>query len=142
MDTHERIYHCLQPGCSKLKGFTYAGGLTRHEQQTHKMHGGAEFYCPHAGCSRAEGEGQPFTRKENLADHLRRRHNKPDTTSGQANCPIAIAPSARANGKRKLTITEDAEAPGETALLLARMEQMERRMEQLEEARFGQRFPE
>src|SRR5277367_4216499 len=108
MDTHERIYHCLQPSCSKLKGFTSAGGLKRHEKQVHKMRGVAEFYCPHAGCSRAEGEGRPFTRKENRADHLRRQHNEQDTPSVKVNRPIAA--SAGANGKGKLAVTEEIEA--------------------------------
>jgi hypothetical protein len=139
MDTHERIYHCLRPSCSKLKGFTYAGGLKRHEKQIHKMHGGAEFYCSHAGCSRAVGGGQPFTRKENRADHLQRQHNEQNTASGMANRPIDA--SARAKGKQKLAITEEIEAPVETVLLRARVEQLERQIGQLE-ARLGQNFPE
>lgn len=138
MDTHERIYHCPQPSCSRLKGFTYAGGLKRHQMQIHKTHGAAQFYCPHAGCGRAEGEGQPFTRKENRADHLRRRHNEKDNASSRANRPIAA--STEAKGKQKLTITEEIEVPGENALLRATIEQLERRVEQLEEAGFGQQF--
>jgi hypothetical protein len=123
-----------------LKGFTYAGGLKRHEKQIHKMSGSAEFYCPHAGCSRAEGEGKPFTRNENLADHLRRRHNEQDTISRRASRPIAAGTGAK--GKQKLAITDEAEAQGETALLRTMVEQLARRVEELEEERFRRQFPE
>jgi hypothetical protein len=140
MDTHERIYRCLQPECSKLKGFTYAGGLQRHEKHVHKMHGVVEFYCPQATCNRAEGGGKPFTRKENRADHLQRKHNNKVTTSSMANRPIA--PNTGMKRKRALSITEETEASGETARLKSTIEQLERRIEQLEEARVGRQLPE
>jgi len=136
MDTHERIYYCLQPSCSKLKGFTYAGGLKRHEKQIHKMHGGAEFYCPHSGCSRARGAGRAFTRNENLAEHLRLRHSEQPKASSTANRPIALAP-AQSEDKLRMVRTKEIGTSGETALLLAAIKQLEQRMAKLEEARAG-----
>jgi hypothetical protein len=78
MDKHERPYSCQEPGCEKLQGFTYSGGLLRHEREVHKKHGGPRdaLMCPHASCKRSSGVG--FTRKENLNEHLRRVHNSAD----------------------------------------------------------------
>ena len=74
MDKHERPHKCTVDGCEKLSGFTYAGGLLRHEREVHNMYGGpkASRMCPHADCKRSTGVG--FTRKENLQEHLRRVH--------------------------------------------------------------------
>jgi hypothetical protein len=74
MDRHERPYKCNEPGCETTQGFTYSGGLLRHQREVHKMHstGKELLYCPYQNCSRATGEG--FTRKENLEEHKRRRH--------------------------------------------------------------------
>ncbi|KAI9664360.1 MAG: hypothetical protein M1831_002293 [Alyxoria varia] len=76
MDRHERPYVCEKPGCEKLKGFTYAGGLIRHEREVHKQHGGPKetLMCPIPFCKRNTGHG--FTRKENLNEHLRRVHRQ------------------------------------------------------------------
>ncbi len=97
------------------------------------MHGVAEFYCPHAGCSRAEGGRKPFTRKENRADHLRRQHKAQDTISVTPNRPIIA--SSGAKGKGKAVGTEETEASGETALLWASIQQLQRQVEQLKEGR-------
>lgn len=102
------------------------------------MHGGVELYCLHAGCSRAEGGGQPFTRKEDRAGHVQRKHNEQDTTSSKSNNPIA--PSTWLKRKQELSINDETVALGETALLNATTKQLQRRVEQLEEARFGQQF--
>lgn len=82
MDKHERPYKCLLAGCEKLQGFTYSGGLLRHEREVHKMHGGtkASLYCPFQHCKRSSGNG--FTRKENLNEHVRRVHRN---ASGSSN---------------------------------------------------------
>jgi hypothetical protein len=74
MDKHERPYKCPAPGCEKLQGFTYSGGLLRHQREVHKMHGGTKeaLFCPYANCKRATGTG--FTRKENRDEHVRRVH--------------------------------------------------------------------
>ncbi|KAF2434046.1 hypothetical protein EJ08DRAFT_582674 [Tothia fuscella] len=80
MDKHDRPYKCLEPGCEKLQGFTYSGGLLRHQREVHKMHGGTKkaLYCPEPNCKRNSGSG--FTRKENLSEHIRRVHRR--TTDG------------------------------------------------------------
>lgn len=85
MDKHDRPYKCLEDGCEKLPGFTYSGGLLRHEREVHHKHGGPKkhFMCPHANCKRASGKG--FSRQENLNEHLRRVH-----TQGNAS-PTAAA---------------------------------------------------
>ena len=74
MDKHTRPYICTEPGCEKIQGFTYSGGLLRHQREVHKQHGGpkAPRMCPHPDCKRSSGTG--FSRKENLNEHLRRVH--------------------------------------------------------------------
>jgi len=76
MDKHDRPYKCNARGCEKLQGFTYSGGLLRHEREVHKLHGGTKksLFCPHGDCKRSSGAG--FTRKENLAEHIRRVHQR------------------------------------------------------------------
>ncbi|KAK5135834.1 hypothetical protein LTR08_004482 [Meristemomyces frigidus] len=85
MDKHDRPYRCNNPDCAKLQGFTYSGGLLRHEREVHGKHGGpkAQLMCPHDDCKRHSGKG--FTRKENLNEHIRRVHdNKPEPSQQQA----------------------------------------------------------
>ncbi|KAI9823766.1 MAG: hypothetical protein M1832_002323 [Thelocarpon impressellum] len=74
MDKHERPYRCEEEGCEKLQGFTYSGGLLRHEREVHKKHGGPRkpLMCPYESCKRSSGGG--FTRKENMDEHIRRVH--------------------------------------------------------------------
>ncbi|KAF2703475.1 hypothetical protein K504DRAFT_443825 [Pleomassaria siparia CBS 279.74] len=81
MDKHDRPYKCNVSGCEKLQGFTYSGGLLRHEREVHKMHGGTKksLYCPFTDCKRSSGSG--FTRKENLAEHIRRVHRRTSMSS-------------------------------------------------------------
>src|ERR1700760_2013430 len=76
MDKHERPYKCEHTGCEKLQGFTYSGGLLRHQREVHKMHGGTKepLFCPFENCKRNAGSG--FTRKENLHEHVRRVHRR------------------------------------------------------------------
>jgi hypothetical protein len=76
MDKHDRPYKCAAAGCEKLPGFTYSGGLLRHEREVHGKHGGPKnsFYCPHPNCKRHAGKG--FSRQENLNEHLRRVHTQ------------------------------------------------------------------
>lgn len=91
MDKHDRPYKCNVKGCEKLQGFTYSGGLLRHEREVHKMHGGTKksLYCPFPDCKRHSGSG--FTRKENLAEHIRRVHRRTSTSSDLGN--LIIRPS-------------------------------------------------
>ena len=81
MDKHDRPYRCPHPSCAKLQGFTYSGGLLRHEREVHGKHGGpkAQLMCPYQDCKRHVGKG--FTRKENLNEHLRRVHASKDPHS-------------------------------------------------------------
>lgn len=78
MDKHERPYKCDKPQCAKLLGFTYSGGLLRHEREVHGMHGGPkeQLFCPIKHCKRHTEQG--FTRRENLQEHLRRVHKLHD----------------------------------------------------------------
>ena len=74
MDKHTRPYACEEPGCENIRGFTYSGGLHRHQREVHHQHGGprARCMCPHLDCKRSTGLG--FSRRENLLEHLRRVH--------------------------------------------------------------------
>ncbi|TQS31462.1 hypothetical protein Golomagni_08257, partial [Golovinomyces magnicellulatus] len=78
MDKHERPYRCPADGCENLPGFTYSGGLLRHEREVHGKHGGPKntVNCPHPNCKRHTGKG--FSRQENLNEHLRRVHTNPE----------------------------------------------------------------
>ncbi|GME47235.1 C2H2 transcription factor [Neofusicoccum parvum] len=95
MDKHDRPYVCRHKGCEKLQGFTYSGGLLRHEREVHKMHGGTKkaLFCPHQDCKRSMGQG--FTRKENLAEHIRRVHRR------ASNSDPASSPTAQHGGAPK-----------------------------------------
>ncbi|KAK5404673.1 hypothetical protein LTR06_009394 [Exophiala xenobiotica] len=74
MDRHERPYKCHEAGCELNPGFTYSGGLLRHQREVHKMHLSTKepLFCPFLNCNRSSGSG--FTRRENLEEHKRRRH--------------------------------------------------------------------
>ena len=74
MDRHERPYKCDEPDCEVTLGFTYSGGLLRHQREVHQMHLSTKppLFCPFPNCNRSSGIG--FTRKENLEEHKRRRH--------------------------------------------------------------------
>lgn len=108
MDKHERPYVCTAKGCEKIQGFTYSGGLLRHEREVHGKHGGPKkkLLCPHVNCKRSSGKG--FSRQENLSEHLRRVHtsagpiqmdspgdnNTDDSTSDVASAALAAMPGA------------------------------------------------
>lgn len=84
MDKHDRPYKCPADGCEKLPGFTYSGGLLRHEREVHGKHGGPrkQLNCPHPNCKRHTGKG--FSRQENLNEHLRRVHTDAGAQDGEA----------------------------------------------------------
>lgn len=112
MDKHERPYKCNEPTCEQNPGFTYSGGLLRHMREVHKKGVGPTrrpLYCPHANCIRSTGEG--FTRRENLEEHLRRRHSytghysPPPQSSDSNNEETGDQP-------RKRRKTVDPESPG------------------------------
>ncbi|KAL8776722.1 MAG: hypothetical protein Q9213_008160 [Squamulea squamosa] len=87
MDKHTRPYVCNLPGCEKVRGFTYSGGLSRHQREVHGQNGGpkALYMCPHTDCKRSTGSG--FSRKENLQEHLRRVHRHTEDVEADPNPP-------------------------------------------------------
>jgi hypothetical protein len=112
MDKHDRPYKCAADGCEKLPGFTYSGGLLRHEREVHGKHGGPKnsFNCPHPNCKRHTGKG--FSRLENLNEHLRRVHTQngaPSGAEGETDDAASDGPTATTGQKRK----REPEEPGE-----------------------------
>lgn len=113
MDKHDRPYKCLEPGCDKVQGFTYSGGLLRHQREVHKKNKstGKELYCPYPDCNRSKS--QSFTRKENLKEHIRRRHVpgdamvSPGTQSTIATPTTPPRPVQNRSLKRKRTTSTD-----------------------------------
>ena len=75
MDRHERPYKCEHESCVNSIGFTYSGGLLRHQREVHRWHQTTKsrIFCPFTGCPR-DSSGEGFSRKENLEEHKRRRH--------------------------------------------------------------------
>lgn len=108
MDKHDRPYKCNVKGCEKLQGFTYSGGLLRHEREVHKMHGGTKksLFCPFTDCKRSSGSG--FTRKENLAEHIRRVHRR---TSMSADLGHLIVPRSDPADDSPRELRRSSEAP-------------------------------
>lgn len=108
MDKHDRPYKCSHKGCEKLQGFTYSGGLLRHEREVHKLHGGTKkaLFCPHTDCKRSSGQG--FTRKENLAEHIRRVHR---TGSGMTDPGVPLE-SPRVDSIARIVESPEADEPG------------------------------
>jgi len=102
MDKHDRPYKCSEPGCDKVQGFTYSGGLLRHQREVHKLNvpNKKAFFCPYPNCNRYSGTGNGFTRKENLNEHIRRRH------IGESSGDAALSPTIP---KRTRTLSEIAE---------------------------------
>ncbi|POR32412.1 Uncharacterized protein TPAR_07388 [Tolypocladium paradoxum] len=104
MDKHERPYRCPADGCENLPGFTYSGGLLRHEREVHGKHGGPKntVNCPHPNCKRHTGKG--FSRQENLNEHLRRVHTNMEGSTPPAAESVASPDdneSEKSGSKRK-----------------------------------------
>lgn len=94
MDKHERPYKCSNPACRKNPGFTYAGGLLRHQREVHGMHRTKDpFFCPHSSCNRSSGPG--FSRRENLDEHLRRRHSGVNIDDDNLTSTTTITPPTK-----------------------------------------------
>ncbi|ETI20269.1 hypothetical protein G647_08303 [Cladophialophora carrionii CBS 160.54] len=111
MDRHERPYKCRESGCELNPGFTYSGGLLRHQREVHKMHLSTKqpLFCPFPNCNRSSGTG--FTRKENLEEHKRRRHleelSDQDHDAGEAATgATAVAEEPPPKRRRISTATE------------------------------------
>ena len=119
MDKHTRPYVCSEPGCENIRGFTYSGGLLRHQREVHRQHGGpkASCYCPHKDCKRSTGVG--FSRRENLQEHLRRVHR--DVTNDTKDEPepepeVVAAPGGSRKRRRAPTQAEAEERDDEESL--------------------------
>ena len=110
MDKHTRPYVCDLPGCEKISGFTYSGGLRRHQREVHGQHGGpkAPCMCPHKDCKRSTGAG--FSRKENLLEHLRRVHRTVGAAETEQDLKRESSPPAsREHRKRRRRFNDDEE---------------------------------
>jgi hypothetical protein len=102
MDKHERPYICTVDGCDHLQGFTTKGDLSRHQRIVHKLDSGQGglFFCNEPNCARGPsgGPNAGFSRNDNLADHIRRRH-------GQSSIVSSCVP-------RRVEIANDTVMPG------------------------------
>ncbi|KAK4095414.1 hypothetical protein Purlil1_210 [Purpureocillium lilacinum] len=112
MDKHERPYRCPADGCENLPGFTYSGGLLRHEREVHGKHGGPKntVNCPHPNCKRHTGKG--FSRQENLNEHLRRVHTNMEGSTPPAADSVASPDddeSEKSGTKRKRRMSDQGE---------------------------------
>ncbi len=105
MDKHNRPYICEEPECDNIRGFTYSGGLLRHQREVHRQHGGpkASCMCPYKDCKRSTGVG--FSRKENLNEHLRRCH-QPQRDS-QVESPAHTEDGPSRPRKRRRAVGDD-----------------------------------
>ena len=111
MDKHTRPYVCEERGCEKIQGFTYSGGLLRHQREVHRQHGGpkASCMCPHPDCKRSTGAG--FSRRENLIEHLRRVHRG----VGDVDTVSTLESGRRTRKRRRAPIDEEEkEGPGDS----------------------------
>ena len=81
----------------QLEGFTYSGGLLRHERDVHGQHGDPKdrLQCTVSSCKRHIGKG--FTREEDLNEHIRRVHG---TTTADV-----VTPTGRQNRRSSTNIT-------------------------------------
>lgn len=115
MDKHTRPYVCEEIGCEKIQGFTYSGGLHRHQREVHHKHGGpkASCLCPHHDCKRSV-VGRGFTRKENLVEHLRRVHrgdvDEPAVSTQIVEVFSSTSPNVQVSRKRRKVALDGGEA--------------------------------
>lgn len=116
MDKHTRPYLCNLPGCEKIRGFTYSGGLSRHQREVHRQHGGprASYMCPHQDCKRSTGSG--FSRKENLQEHLRRVHRQVGDAEADLQATRDTTAEAPGPPKRRRRRVDDEEDEAEPVL--------------------------
>ncbi|KAK0719931.1 hypothetical protein B0H67DRAFT_484330 [Lasiosphaeris hirsuta] len=127
MDKHDRPYKCAAEGCEKLPGFTYSGGLLRHEREVHNKHGGPKnsFNCPHVNCKRHTGKG--FSRLENLNEHLRRVHTQNGASGAEGETDDA-ASDAAAGQKRKREPEDSSDSREELKRLRTENEELRRQV--------------
>lgn len=147
MDKHDRPYKCYEPGCDKIQGFTYSGGLLRHQREVHKKNTDSKkpLMCPYPDCNRSTGNG--FTRQENLREHLRRRHMHTDDNTQPILVDFSELEGVRANslpatGIKRRHDSIEADLPGadengvdlhnEVKRLRREVQEKDRRLEELE----------
>ena len=141
MDKHERPFVCHEPECDNIRGFTYSGGLLRHQREVHRQHGGpkASCMCPYPDCKRHVGVG--FSRKENLAEHLRRVHRDAGTDQAQQEGPETAQSTTPGTlgtrRKRRRTVPEDEsgdekDLEQEVKKLKRELQEKDERLEKLE----------
>jgi hypothetical protein len=69
-----------------VRGFASRGELGRHNHNVHKLFGGRTgmLFCDEPDCPRGPGGGTAgFSRKDNLTDHMRRKHGQTSTVSAR-----------------------------------------------------------
>lgn len=80
-DQRARPHACPEDSC-RVRPFTTKGDLTRHRHEVHgRDHLGrriAKFPCPESSCAR---HTRGFSRKEHLANHVKKRHSLGTVTS-------------------------------------------------------------
>ncbi len=141
MDKHERPYVCEEPECDNIRGFTYSGGLLRHQREVHRQHGGpkASCMCPYPDCKRHVGAG--FSRKENLAEHLRRVHRDAgaDQTQHEGSESAQKPPgTSKPERKRRRAVpnddgdSEEEDLEQEVKKLKRQLQEKDERLEKLE----------
>lgn len=132
MDKHDRPYKCYEPGCDKVQGFTYSGGLSRHQREVHKNNDAKKpLRCPYVYCNRSTGNG--FTREGNLREHLRRRHMHTDT--GPTDMQREHDNSVSATGLKRgydLPDNNSDDLHNEVKRLYRKAQETDRRLEKLE----------
>lgn len=105
------------------RGFASKGELERHNRTVHKLFGGRAgmLFCDERDCPRGAGGGTAgFRRKDNLADHMRRKHGQTSTVS---------APGIRSVGNTNTIVPTDVdlESPQRMGVELAASPQRKRR---------------
>ncbi|KAF2844280.1 hypothetical protein T440DRAFT_462299 [Plenodomus tracheiphilus IPT5] len=134
MDKHDRPYRCNFDGCDKSQGFTYGGGLLRHEREVHNMHGGAKnlLHCPYRDCKRSSGAG--FSRKDNLMEHLRRVHRETSKAADRHGSTIQISPKRKRRSNSGLSDRGNDEMRAEIKRLRQEKEETDSRLREIEQA--------
>jgi hypothetical protein len=138
MDKHDRPYKCPADGCEKLPGFTYSGGLLRHEREVHNKHGGPRklLNCPHPNCKRHTGKG--FSRQENLNEHLRRVHTADGAQNGDETEEDGVEGGAGQKRKRMPALGMDQDLREEMKRLRSENEELREELRRQRDAQDAQ----
>lgn len=113
VDKHTRPYVCEELECDNIRGFTYSGGLLRHQREVHRQHGGpkASCMCPYKDCKRSTGIG--FSRKENLNEHLRRCHQPQSQEQGAEDGTQGVVEEMPGRSRKRRRAAEGGGGEGE-----------------------------